>query len=357
MTTPSPTRSYQPPYIARPGEAGVALILIMFVVALATIIVVELAYSSYIGGRLNRGAQRSLQAEYLLRSTLNLAQILLKVDNTIGDRPFPEDAWAQFGPKISKEEKKIPPDLLGIQEPNLKLFLEISPTDGKFNLISLRTGGDSYRDFRDILHRLFKHPALDFDNDGELDLTDRVARKEFGAADMVANLIDFLDRDTDSYDEGDFQGIEAQLAPGDAFPNNDKIQVEQLRSIPGFTPLRVQRLLPFVTDQGEGNYINVNHAPPELLESIHPDLTKSKVESIIDNRERSGPFADLSELEDVIGSISTFRSRLTTGLANRMFQVIAIADYGTSVYYLRAYVKRTRLGQGWSLHVHSMEFF
>lgn len=347
---PSPSRE-----TTRSGEAGVALILVMFVVALATIIVVELAYSSYIGGRLNRGAQRSLQAEYLLRSTLSLAQILLKTDSSNEDRLFPEDAWAYF-----RDGAAVPLEFLGVSEPNLSLALEIRPEDAKLRLQLLDPISLDGRRYAEILLRLFQHPTLDFDNDGQLDESGRVTTKEFGAAEMIANLLDFMDADTTSYDEGPFQGVEGQLEQGDEFPNRRISRVEELSSIPGFTPLRVQKLLPFVTTQGSHARVNVNLAPRELLESIDPNVSSGDVEAIVEFRgdPNRGPVTQVNQdLSALIGSQDDFFNRLTVGEERRVFQVIAKADYQTSVYFLRAYVERDRVGPGSSLRVLSMEFF
>ncbi len=339
----------------RSPERGVALILVMFIVALATIMVVELAYSSYIGGRLNAGAQRSLQAEYLLKSALSLAQILLKADATAEDRAFPEDAWAYFKDGIS-----VPLEFLGITEPNLSMSLEIRPEDSKLRLQQLDPVSSLAKRDAEILLRLFQNPVLDFDNDGELDQTGRVSQKEFDAAQMVANLIDYMDADTTSYDDGPFQGVESQLQNGDEFPNRKIFRLEELSAIPGFTPLRVQKMLPFLTTNRDDAKINVNLAPQELLEAIDSNVTSSDIESIIEFRENpnTGPVKQIiQDLTPLIGSQNDFFNYLTVGEAQRVFQVIAKVDYQTSVYFLRAYVERDRVGPGATVRIRSVELF
>ena len=62
------------------SQKGVALLLVVFILALATIIIVNLTYSTMISSQQNTNMQRATQAEYLLKSMESLAIVLLKND-------------------------------------------------------------------------------------------------------------------------------------------------------------------------------------------------------------------------------------------------------------------------------------
>src|SRR5690606_1481215 len=130
----------------------------------ASIIVVNLAYSTDLSGRRNAIVERSLQAEYLLKSSANLARAFLEEDDTPEDSG--KDGWGKFGNGI-----EVPPELLEISEPNLRLSLEIRPEDAKIKLSQILpiSSGDADPRWRGVILRLFR--SLGFDDDSsEVDM-------------------------------------------------------------------------------------------------------------------------------------------------------------------------------------------
>ena len=349
-----------PPHIrnqkASGKDSGVALILVIFVVALATILVVNLTYSSYLGGRLNKSAERSLQAEYLLKSALNLARLLIQSD------PTPEDSindpWATF-----KDGVAIPSTLLGITEPNLRIELEIRPENTKLSLRPLRPTLSPNPKTRDIFLRLFR--SLGFDTDKELDQTGLVREKEFDSPRMVANLIDYMDDGSESLDDGDFQGVETQFGTKEVFPNKELSRLGELSGIPGFTPLRVQKLLPFITTaRDSGTQVNINFAPREVLKALSSSISDGQVDSIIQFRDGpDGPFKSGGNLPGQIENAvndATLASEISSLVTDRgdLYQVIAKVDYETSVFFLRALILARGRGPGAALpEIQTLELY
>jgi type II secretory pathway component PulK len=337
-----------------PNQAGVALILVVFVVALASVIVINLAYSTYIGARLNLAAQRSLQAEYLLKSALNLSSVLVSL--TKGGDDSPQDIWAFFQNGVP-----IPADWLGIQEPNLKVQLEISYESSKLPINRILSGmGTVDPKWRDIILRLFK--LLQFDDDGEKDHTGRFPDVQFKSEDMIANLIDYMDADTESYEDGAMQGREKDLPKG-YFPNNGRIEhIEELARIPGFTPNRVRQLRTRITVHANGGSINLNFAEKTVIQALDAGITEQDLINILEFRKdtKQGPFKSgnitpqlesLGMAEDVSNRISPLVSQ-----SERLFQVIAKVDYDTSSYFLWAIVK-PQSTPGLAPQIMSLELF
>lgn len=315
-------------------ESGVALILVIFIIALASIIVINLAYSTFIGSRLNLAAERSLQAEYLLKSAMNMAMVLIRADPSSEDSP--EDIWYMF-----RDGAVIPEQWLGLSEPNIQVQLEIRAEGAKLPLRQLvPTQSTPDPKWLVIFSRLFKD-ILQFDNDEEKDTSGLCPDAHCSADQMIANLIDYIDADNEPYDNGPYKGIEKE----GMFPNQQLLRVEELSAIPGFTPGRVQRLLPLVT-AAQVAQVNINSAPREVLMALNTELTDQNIEDIKSFRAdpKRGPFktdqlqtqlADLNLDPEVIRQIVSLLTERSD-----LFQIVAKVDYATSSYFLRALIRR-----------------
>jgi general secretion pathway protein K len=320
---------------------GIALILVLFLIALASIVVLGLTHSSYLAGRLNQAATRSLQAEYLLKSAINVARAIIGEDTTPEDSM--EDLWAPF-----MATQTVDAAMLGLSEPGLRIQLEITPEESKFPIreILTRDNGAVSDKWRDAAAKLFAD--LGFDNDEtEVEQSRYFAKRHFKAQELVAMLIDYMDADKDSYGgDGSFSGGFESMLPEDLFPNVRMKRVGELGNIPGFTPKRRRVLMPLLTVFGNSR-ININLAPPVIIQSLHSEITSSHVDAIVEYR-NSQPFDDQSknsELQNILGS--TIRDEILTmiDIKSRWFQVIAKVDYGTSSYFMRAYLSKSEDGE------------
>lgn len=332
------------------SERGVALILVIFIVALCTIIVSELARTTYLSARSNIAVEHSLQAEYLLKSAVNISRLLIKAGkNGVGAVFSPQDPAGKFADGLP-----IPPELLGLSEPNIKLELEIRPEESKIPINELVISGEQRGLlWRPVLVNLFT--SLGFDRDQkQVDQSGLFPGKVFNAQEMVANVIDYIDPDKVAYERADFaKGVEDKI-PEDYFPNRRIERMDELAAIPGFTPKRLQLMRPFVTTLG--NQVNVNFAPREVLRALSSNITDAQIDAIIARqRSKDGPFNSLSEFGEMVDAsvFSEVQNLLT--LTSRFSQVIAKVDYGTSTYFVRAYLEPY---QGKELpRVKSVEFF
>ncbi|MCB0317930.1 MAG: type II secretion system minor pseudopilin GspK [Bdellovibrionales bacterium] len=325
------------------SSRGLALILVIFVVALASTIVVNLAYNTMISARSNAMTVKGLQAEYILKSAVNVARVLIKNDDTKEDAG--DDLWAKF-----KNGVEIPVQLLGIDIPNIKVWLEIRPEESKLPLRSLlpTLGGKPDLRWRGILSRLFK--SLGFDEDQEKDHTGIFRDRVFTSDELVAALIDYMDRDQDSYNSGDFaSGIEGDASiPKGRFPNTRVRSIGELSLIPGFTPARLRKLLPFITTFGNSR-ININIAPRQVIKSLHEDIDDSQIDQIIEFREsEEGPFTPQNrktELSNIIGEETYNDISSIVSVESRWFQILAKVDYETSSFFMRAFIYENDVGE------------
>ncbi|MCB0339049.1 MAG: type II secretion system minor pseudopilin GspK [Bdellovibrionales bacterium] len=317
-------------------ERGLALLLALFIVALASIIVVNLTYSSFLGARLNDATAKGLQAEYLLKSTVNVARAIIKEDTSPEDTL--QDSWGLF-----VNSQAVPAEMLGINEPNVSIELEISPENSSFPLRSLlqSTRGPVEPKWRDATVRLFQ--LLGFDEDGQEDQTGLFPGRVFTSEELVSVLIDAMDSDSDSY-PGDAQsppGIEGELAEN-PFTNSLLKRVGELVNVPGFTPARMRKLSPLAT-VFDGGRVNINLAPPIVLKSLHEDIGDAEVDAIMALRKET-PFDDVNrrtELSNIIGSDVYEDISTMIDVKSRWFRILAKVDYGSATYFMRAYVSKS----------------
>lgn len=328
-------------------ERGVALITVILMVAITSALLVSLTDSTYISLRLNRAAEQRVAAEYVLKSAVNVAQVLIKIDNTTYDSPT-EDAWMQF-----VDGRDVPGEFVGITEPNVKVSLLISSEKGKIPLLSLASSTGTSPAWRDILAALFKN--LGFDSDPQLanqSTRGGGSERNYSSAEMVANLIDYLDADKNSYSDSAFsaQGMEGDLPPGEEFRNEQMIESlsSELSSIPGFSANRVQRLLPFVSSRSRDS-VNVNSASAEVFEAIVQGLDSSASpglgQKLVECRAPAYDGSYRSQISECIGTNTAQQIEKVLVIQSDLYYVIAKVEYGLSTFMATATLKANASGR------------
>ena len=332
-------------------ERGVALILVTFIVALATIIVVSLTYNTYMAARSNMVAERSLQAEYLLKSLLNFARVLIKEDTT--EESSAKDPWGRFA-----GGQNLEPSLLGFDIPGLQMQLEINAEDAKVPVPALMlttVNSDPDLKWRNVIECLFRD--LGFDNDQqEIWKQKPFEGRFFNAQQMTANLIDYMDPNSESYEVQGFEkGVEGELneKDQDIFRNSAMLELDELAKIPGFTPSRLRKVLPYMTTHGAKTRVNVNLAPRRILKCLNSGMTEAAADKIIAFRESAeGPFTReniAAEMQKILdeSTWSAISLMVNAGPQNESphFQVLAKVDYGAATFFMRAYVYRWNAGE------------
>jgi len=252
------------------NQRGVALLIVLTIVALLTIIVTEFTYSVQIDQHRTRNALHALQAQLLARSGVNLAEGFLMLDAEPKYDAYSEDWWMQ----LVEFCKGMPLD------ETMRLRCRVQDESGKVNVNntrgvirrvqSQRVTGDAI--LRDAMRCMFQHRGID------VEIVDKLA--DYWQQDPVqksdgtpSTIPDF----TSLEDFGAMFGIPTQ-------------QLNQLRRVLTAQP---SRLLP---------RINVNTAPAEVLASVlnadKPDCpADDAVEEIIKRQmDPDQPFQSASEV-------------------------------------------------------------
>jgi type II secretory pathway component PulK len=313
--------------------------LVIFMVALASTILIALTDSTYVAARLNSATQKRVKAEYILKSAINVAQVLIKNDATQFDSPQ-EDAWMAF-----KDGQEVPGSMIGLKEPNVRVTLQISSAVGKFGLRSLLNPSDGQPNLTQVnmLARLFQ--ILGFDQpDRSQSSSGSQQQQVIDSKQMVVNLVDYLDKDTQSSTMQNYpRGIEEDLPKGKEFRNEARIDslVGELSSIPGFSPERIQRMFNFVSVGTDNDTkININAAAEPVIQALDDQFDAPLAQRVVQFREPSGggPFNENynQQLVQVIGQDLSDRIRTKVKAQGSVYDVIAKVEYGTSSYMATA---------------------
>lgn len=264
----------------RRARRGVALVLTVILLALMTVVVVQLAFMTKVEVRSAANLQADLQNEHAIRAALAQARLALAADAAESSRPYDDlhEPWAQSYAPLEIGEAKVN---WRIEDEERRLFIG--------NLVKQDGTADGA-----VATRLTR-------------LCDETGWSEVKLAER---LIDFVDDDRDgSYELG------ARNAP--------LRTLEELRLIPE-VPLAllygnpadstVKGLLSLLTIWSSGR-VNVNTAPVEVLVALSEQMTSDGAQAIVNYRETELPTGgyqafqkpeDLSQVlpQEVAGSIA-----------------------------------------------------
>jgi type II secretory pathway component PulK len=172
---------------------------------------------------------------------------------------------------------------------------------------------------------------------------------------LVSNLIDYLDTDKDNF-PGDSlfpPGTEGDLPNGQAFRNSGLMDslANELPAIPGFSPGRIQKLLPYIT-RIRTTDINVNAASLEVLAAVVGDPSAA---SGIEGCRARAPIQDPQQ--ELLGCGVSDTSKITKFRGQgQYYEVIAKVEYGTAMFMASAELSNTA-GNGKLPKIYSFQMY
>lgn len=271
-------------------ESGLALLMTVFVLALASILVMDFSYRMRFDTRTSRAYCESIQAEYILKSTLNFARLLLELPKLDGiNEDWLGEPWALIGSAptlpisdfqgntrliIVDEEGKI--DINSIADPPTPnpnphggSLVEATNPQAQEKANPLQ---ESSLFWKNSVREIFIAAGFISESyDPEQYRT--LGNLAYEAGQQVAIIHDWIDPDDTSYSNISFdgEGIESS-SNSDMFFDRPLKSLTELQLVPGMTAERVRRIAPFirVSDQPSAiiRRINVNTAPYEVLIAV-----------------------------------------------------------------------------------------
>lgn len=359
----------------RDGDEGFALLLVTFVIALATIIVMEFTDEIESFQRSSRSYSEQVQATLMLKSAVNLAKLLIeapKPDDT-KDEDWLYEAWNNIGsvPSIPLE------GLIG------ELRLAIVDEDGKIDLNAIQGFGgstpgpggvpvspvpipgqqgqtgtpllDNTSYWRNTLKELFTNAGFGREQ-YQANQYRTLGNVGYEAADQVAVIADWMDRDHDSFQLQGFTGNGVEGQSDRAWYYNRPLKsLAELAMVPGMTLERVQRIAPFVRVSqsvgGISNAVNINTAPYEVLVAM--GFQPGDAEAIVTKR-LSAPYT-----KDILPTLTAGDQNLANRLKAKSgeFSAYARVIMPTRTFWVRAVIAAQQAGAGRKALVRTLEFY
>lgn len=260
------------------NQRGMALLLVLVVVALLSALLTELAFSTLVDLRLAETFRDSTRAAYLAKGGVRVGRALLQEDRNSWDHR--SEFWG-IG-------------VVGYPVGDGFVSVEVKDQDGLLNLNRLVPGGIDYPAYKGRVYKLFR----------ELGLPD--------PEDLTAALIDWVDSDSNVFNDnlnsqmvgnGAEENYYQGLNPPTHCKNAPLDSLEELASIRGFTPEIRAAIDEFVTAYG-GQKLNINTAPTQVLYAWYdwetPTLDDRLAITISEARD-SVPIKDKNELIALVG--------------------------------------------------------
>ena len=290
-------------------QRGVAVITAMLVVAIGTIVAVNLMWDATLDQRRTIAALASDQGLLYLQSAEAWASDILRQD--LVDSPDAD----HLGEPWAIELAPLPVE-------GGMIAGRLEDLEGRFNLNNL-VGADGREDpiavaqFERLLALVGLDPAL------------------------AGAVVDWIDPDGElRFPDGGEDGAYGDASPQYRTANVLLTSPSELMAINGFDRAAYRALAPYVTALPPGTTINVNTAPPLVLQSLSETMDSSIVEALVDER------ADIG-FEDVDAS---FRGLVEPDMLQRIdgvtshFLLTATVQLGTTQLTMRSVMQRDSSG-------------
>ena len=297
-----------------PHQRGVAIILVMLIVAIATVLATYLAQQQQLWQRQVESQFDRAQARRLGITGIDWARAVLADDANANQTDHEGEIWALRLPAMPVDQGEV----IGV----------IEDRQGLFNLNNLvRNGKSSAPDIAQF-QRLLSLLGL--------------------PGDLAIALADWIDSDSEAQYPGGAEDVYyLSLAVACRSANRPLAELAELAQVKGFDERTIDRLRPFVSVLPLSLPINVNFAPAEVLTAVIPDMKLS--DALIMVRERhSRPFKDIKDFTQRAHKEANTMNDNDLSVKSSFFQVTGRARVGHSQVTTQALLQRSG---GWPMVV------
>jgi general secretion pathway protein K len=293
----------------RSRQRGVAVLTAMLVVAIGTIIAVNLMWQATLDLRRTESALAADQGLMYMQGAEAWAADILRQD--LVDSPTSDhlsEPWATKLPPLPVDGGVIVGRLEDLQ--------------GRFNLNNLVKADGTQNDlarkeFERMLLLLQVDPAL------------------------AGAVVDWLDADTDlRFPTGGEDVTYAGADPPYRTANSMITSASELMAVSGFTKEIYAKVAPYVTALPIGTKLNVNTASAVVLASLSDDIDVAAAEGLVEQR-NDGPFADIDKTFE--GLVEPRVLKEIDGVSQH-FLLTATVTLGTNQLTMRSVLQRDASG-------------
>ena len=240
-----------------PGDSGIALLIVLLSITLLTIVVIEFTDSAQVETHLALSARNALQATYLARSGVNVAEALVIADAQISPgNDSLQDLWA----------RPFPPLPIG----DGTVAFRVRDEARFLNLNDMVSAGSLRPERVEVFRRLFTMLGID--------------------TRILMAIVDWIDADQNPSvtPPGAEQPYYLGLTPPPIVRNGPLLTLRELLLVRGVTPILLARLEGFVTVLPPDRLrVNINTAPAEVLYALSDGMLADPgvVDRLIASRE------------------------------------------------------------------------
>lgn len=276
-------------------ERGVALLLVLLIIAVVATMQIETQYTTRIDAQIAANVALDTQFYYLAKSGIEAARSLLTEDRRDNAFDATTETWAApiaypveealVSLSLVDEERKFPLNALVKRAAT-------PPPGGQTPQVEEPVDGDLYAVFTSLLESL-EIPA-----------------------EVAPAVIDWLDPDDDPYGaDGAEINYYERLKPPYKTKNGPFSTLEELRMVRGIDAKAFRALGDLVTPYSSEAKININTAPQELLTVLLPEADSSLMDELIQKRTEE-PFQKPGEVGEYLkGFGSAFTDERLAALA------------------------------------------
>jgi general secretion pathway protein K len=306
----SPAVNKFPVHFSIKKQQGVAVILVMLIVALATTLAVYITQQQSLWQRQVESQFDHTQARRLGVAGIDWARAVLADDAASSTIDYETEMWTLRLPAMPVENGEV----IGI----------IEDRQGLFNLNSVARSGASSQSDIVKFQRLLTILNL--------------------PVELAYALADWIDTDSEVQPGGGAEdGYYLSLPRPYLAANRPLVELGELARIKGFDSQTIARLKPFVSVLPTVGPINVNFAPAEVLASVAGNMSLSDARMLVLQR-RGNPFKDIADFRQRLPSNSIVISDMDISVSSYFFWVTGRASVNNSQVVTQALLQRT---QGW----------
>jgi general secretion pathway protein K len=296
-------------------QRGVALIMAVIVVALATIAATAIAYNSSLAARRGAGVFTLEQAERVAQGAEAMAAYALREDRTGTSYDSLTDSWVMpYGPVEI--------------EGGVTLEAGLEDLQGRVNINNLvDSNGVSDPVAREIFERLLTLLGME--------------TKWSGA------LTDWIDADAQpSFPDGAEDAEYSSQSPAYRAPNLPVVSVSELLALPKFGRANYEKLRPYISALPPGQAINHCTAPGVVLDAMLGGKQEYSVNAeLLADKRKAGCFPLRAELQAAMTPQQWARIEKYTADRSDYFRLRSIVTIGTTQFTLYSLINRDQGGQ------------
>ncbi len=309
---------------SKTAQRGAAVLMALFVAALATMIITGLFYRQFVLLRTIENQQLTSQSRLLLRGALDWGRAILREDANRSQYDALSEPWSQ-----PLAETRL--DQLG-ETASLAALATIAGSmedaQGRFNLRNLVENGQVVERDLDALRRLVSLLQLPEQTADLIALRMAQAMPAPSAPDASGRMSD------------------ADLRERDRPRPLPLMLPQDIAGISGIDPAAVPKLAPYVVVLDERTAVNANTATPEVIAARVPELTLAEARTLVAERDRVSYFNNTGEVRTRLGAKGALVTDSEISTASRFFFIRGEVRLDRAITRMEALVKRAIPGQG-----------